>query len=96
MMRPPFETFKRATCRGSYLLGSACGNCEKCMWERSQISQSIDLAEEVARCFRQANNMRAALEEIVLVASGKNQVAQDDTEGMAWIVKFARAALEKK
>jgi hypothetical protein len=34
--RPPFETFKRATCRGSYVLGSACDACEKCAWERNQ------------------------------------------------------------
>jgi hypothetical protein len=35
-MRPPFETFKNPTCRGSYVLGTACGHCEKCAWERSQ------------------------------------------------------------
>lgn len=33
-MRPPFETFKAATCRGSYVLGTACGVCEKCAWEQ--------------------------------------------------------------
>jgi hypothetical protein len=32
---PPWETFKSPTCRGSYILGTACGRCEKCEWERS-------------------------------------------------------------
>ncbi len=34
-----------------------------------------------------------ALQEIIEVASGERQVAEDDTEGMAWIDKRARAAV---
>lgn len=29
---PPI--FSKPTCRGSYVLGTACGNCERCEWER--------------------------------------------------------------
>lgn len=37
-MRPPFETFTKPTCRGSYVLGTACGHCEKCEWERAHLN----------------------------------------------------------
>jgi hypothetical protein len=40
-----------------------------------------------------SDELKKALEEIVAVASGERQIADDDTEGMAWIDKRARAAL---
>jgi hypothetical protein len=32
--REQMPKFERATCRGSYMLGTACGHCERCKWER--------------------------------------------------------------
>jgi co-chaperonin GroES (HSP10) len=36
--QPPWERFKSATCRGCYALGTACGTCEKCAWERENMA----------------------------------------------------------
>ncbi len=34
---PPWDTFKRPTCKGSHALGNNCGHCEKCDWERNRL-----------------------------------------------------------
>lgn len=43
-------SFERPTCRGSYQLGSACGHCERCEWELSQIFQGTKPAPPVIKC----------------------------------------------
>ena len=32
--------FKGMTCRGSIVLGTACGNCERCTWEREMLART--------------------------------------------------------
>lgn len=39
MYQPPYETFKRPTCRGCMALGNACGTCEKCAWEIAHFAE---------------------------------------------------------
>lgn len=33
IVQEQLPTWKRATCRGSFGFGSACGHCERCEWE---------------------------------------------------------------
>lgn len=33
----PWDTFTRPTCKGCFMLNTACGHCERCEWERKQL-----------------------------------------------------------
>lgn len=50
--------------------------------------------DRIARLEQENKALLEALREIVSVASGEKQVAFDDTEGMGWVDKRARAALK--
>ncbi len=45
---------------------------------------------------QELERLREALRQIIAVASGECQVAEDDTGGMAWIDTHARAAMSNK
>lgn len=40
MIRPEF---KGLVCKGSYALGSACGNCERCAWEHTNHPERVEM-----------------------------------------------------
>lgn len=54
-MKAPFGTFKGRTCNGSFELGNACGQCERCDWEDTQhTSPAVEWGTGVAmRAFAQ-------------------------------------------
>ena len=47
--------YEGVICRGSYLLGSACGHCEKCKDEMESLRQSGKLPEMKPQNFPKAN-----------------------------------------
>jgi hypothetical protein len=56
--------FKGAVCKGSYALGSACGNCERCVWERENHPERVS-AGLTARQEALTASRRAALDKIL-------------------------------
>jgi len=56
--------FKGAVCKGSYALGSACGNCERCVWERENHPERVS-AGLTARQEALTASRRSALDKIL-------------------------------
>lgn len=92
--RPPFETFKRPWCRGSYALGSACGHCERCEWERNQIQGAslippaetkdeaiVRLEGELSAARVEIEQQRKWLDRLLLTVDGDHMTACEKTMG---------------
>jgi hypothetical protein len=56
--------FNGPTCKGCYALRSACGNCEKCAWERENHPERVS-AGLTARQEALTASHRAALDKIL-------------------------------
>lgn len=96
--RPPFETFKGATCRGCLALGTACGTCEKCAWERAQMDTAPAVAEswdkrdeELALCIGFLKLGARVASEIRNV-HGKVDENSEATQGLKALVTMALTA----
>lgn len=64
------------------------------MMERQQrMVFKADYDADIQRIGNVRDRYRAALEKIRRIATGEDQVADDDTDGMAWIAKEAMQAL---
>lgn len=60
---------------------------------QEMLEREIEFRSKYDTIIKQKQALVEAVETILAIASGENQVAQDDTEGMAYIDRQARAAL---
>ena len=68
----------------------------RAQWQQAnqELSDALrTLIERIAQVEARNEALVEALGDIVAVASGEKEAAMDDTEGMAWIDRFARAAI---
>lgn len=77
------ERLKQLALLGCFV-DDGCRSCE-----------SESMARELIQSREQNAKLVEALKIIQSVASGERQVAVDDTDGMAWIDKYAREALRE-
>lgn len=88
MSRPPFETFTKPTCRGSYAFNSACGHCERCAWEREQMgalgsSQSLGSAQRSGLTPAERDLLLSIGEALTAVLERDSHLITWDRRGMA-------------
>ena len=99
-MRPPFETFKGAICKGCYALGTACGTCEKCAWERAQITSrsTEEFIESLKAKVISAADLLTNLSQIIDVVKGEwaESWSQWDQEQRDAITAWLKAYYDEK
>lgn len=91
---------KLAEAENLYGGNSPCGHLRKLTYGNGTIVETcmgceVDALEKERDQLRDENErLRAALIEIQAVACGERQVADDDTDGLHWIYRAAKAAIE--
>ncbi len=69
------KEYKGAICRGSYILGSACGQCEKCEDELESLRQMGRLSEIHPKYLQKAVEPKSVLENVRTIIEECSYVA---------------------
>lgn len=83
--RPTPPTFTKPTCRGCYALGTACGHCEKCAWERTHLLTGDAILTKLTSLVEQATagHRRAHVDGVVWVVIRDGHVMLERCEKKA-------------
>lgn len=91
------------TCRGSYLLGTACGHCDRCRKEREELQQKSHAAsspllpDSARKVFKYPLSIQSGIQQLMLPrGAAVLHVGQQEGGLQLWALCAPAAPLEKR